>query len=72
MIKTFCDKSTAAIFLGQFVKTLPQEIQGRARERLGQVHAAVLVEDLRLPPSNQLEALKGDRKGQWSIRINRQ
>lgn len=54
------------------MKTLPHEIQLRARERLDQVHAAVVVDDLRLPPSNQLEALKGARKGQWSVRINRQ
>jgi proteic killer suppression protein len=72
VIKTFSDKSTAAIFSGKFVKTLPHEIQPRARERLDQVHAAVVVDDLRLPPSNQLEALKGARKGQWSVRINRQ
>lgn len=72
VIKTFSDKPTSAVFAGHFVKTLPQEIQGRARERLIQIHAAAMIEDLRLPPSNQLEALKGDRKGQWSIRINRQ
>jgi proteic killer suppression protein len=72
VIKAFSDKSTAAIFAGKFVKTLPHEIQLRARERLDQVHAAVVVDDLRLPPSNQLEALKGVRKGQWSVRINLQ
>jgi proteic killer suppression protein len=72
MIKTFSDKSTAAIFAGHFVKTLPHGIQLQARERLDQVHAAVVVDDLRLPPSNQLEALKGGRKGQWSVRINQQ
>ena len=40
--------------------------------RLTQIEAATRIEDLRLPPSNRLEALKGDRKGQWSIRINDQ
>ena len=40
--------------------------------RLTQLHAAARVDDLRNPPSNHLEALKGDRKGQWSIRINEQ
>lgn len=40
--------------------------------RLNQLHAATRLEDLRLPPSNRLEALSGDRAGQWSIRINRQ
>lgn len=40
--------------------------------RLTQLHAASRIDDLRFPPSNRLEALKGDRKGQWSIRINDQ
>ena len=40
--------------------------------RLTQLHAATRIEDSRLPPSNQLEALKGGRKGQWSIRVNKQ
>jgi proteic killer suppression protein len=40
--------------------------------KLNAIDAAVQLEDLRLPPSNQLEPLKGDRKGQWSIRINDQ
>ncbi len=48
------------------------EIRVRAAMRLTQVNAATRVEDLRLPPSNQLEALKGARKGQWSIRVNAQ
>lgn len=45
---------------------------GRVAMRLNQMHAATRVEDLRLPPSNQLEKLSGDREGQWSIRINGQ
>ena len=53
-------------------RCLPQEIQPRAGRRLTQLNAATLIEDLRLPPSNRLEALKADRKGQWSIRINDQ
>ena len=40
--------------------------------RLTQLDAATRIDDLRLPPSNQLEALKGSRKGQWSIRVNQQ
>lgn len=40
--------------------------------RLTQLDAATRIDDLRLPPSNHLEALKGDRKGQWSIRVNTQ
>jgi proteic killer suppression protein len=53
-------------------KKLPGEIQERAFLRLRQLHAADLLADLRLPPSNRLESLSGDLKGFWSIRINQQ
>lgn len=72
MIRTFANKATAAVFASQFVNSLPHEIQRAALRRLRALDAAVAVEDLRAPPSNRLEALKGDRKGQWSIRINEQ
>ncbi|MBF0311444.1 MAG: type II toxin-antitoxin system RelE/ParE family toxin [Magnetococcales bacterium] len=72
MIKTFSDKKSAALFMGQFVKGIPIEICTRARKRLIQLHSALSVEDLRLPPSNRLEKLAGDREGQWSVRINDQ
>lgn len=72
MIKTFADKATAAVFTGQFVKNLPREIQRGALRKLQAIDAAVSVEDLRVPPANRLEALKGNRRGQWSIRINDQ
>ncbi|MFC5473198.1 type II toxin-antitoxin system RelE/ParE family toxin [Paraherbaspirillum soli] len=72
MIKTFADKATAAIFTAQFVKTLPREIQRVAIRKLQMLDAAIAIEDLRTPPSNHLEALKRNRKGQWSIRINAQ
>jgi proteic killer suppression protein len=49
---------------------LPAEIHKRAAMRLMQLDAATRVDDLRLPPSNRLEALRHDRSGQWSIRIN--
>jgi proteic killer suppression protein len=49
---------------------LPAEIHKRAAMRLTQLDAATRVDDLRLPPSNRLEALRHDRSGQWSIRIN--
>ena len=58
--------------MGQFVKAMPPEIVMRARTRLLQIHHALRVDDLRLPPSNRLERLVGDREGQWSIRINKQ
>lgn len=53
-------------------RRVPTEIRVRAAMRLTQLNAATSVEDLRVPPSNQLEALKGARKGQWSIRVNAQ
>jgi proteic killer suppression protein len=51
---------------------LPPEIHARAAMRLTQLNAATTINDLRVPRSNRLEALKHDRKGQWSIRINDQ
>ncbi|MCY3952076.1 MAG: type II toxin-antitoxin system RelE/ParE family toxin [bacterium] len=51
---------------------MPADIQRRARVRLQRVVAAAAVADLRVPPSHRLEALRGDRKGQYSIRINDQ
>jgi proteic killer suppression protein len=72
MIKSFADKRTAAIFAGYAVRGLPAQIQGRARAKLLAVDAARQVEDLRVPPGNRLEALHGDRQGQYSIRINDQ
>ena len=71
-IKNFKDKEAERIFKGYFSKKLPQQIQRKARMRLVQLHTAASVEDLRLPPSNHLEQLSGDRKGQHSIRINNQ
>ena len=53
-------------------RRVPTEIRKRAAMRLLQLNAATRIEDLRLPPSNRLERLHGDRAGQWSIRINDQ
>jgi proteic killer suppression protein len=72
MIKTFADKSTAAIFQGYFVRKLPTEIQQTARRKLKQIDVVATVDALRIPPGNRLEPLKGNRLGQWSIRINDQ
>ena len=72
MIKNFADKRTAALFAGYSVKTLPNQIQGRARAKLLAVDAAKQLDDLRVPPGNRLEALHGDRRGQHSIRVNDQ
>ena len=57
---------------GRITITLPPEIFERASMRLMQLDSATRIEDLRLPPSNRLEALTHDRAGQWSIRINDQ
>jgi proteic killer suppression protein len=72
MIRTFGDKVTAALFTGRTVKALPPPVHKRAREKLDLLHHAQSLNDLRVPPANQLEKLAGNRRGQWSIRINRQ
>lgn len=72
MIRSFKNKDTEAVFEGEFVKGLDGQIQQRAREKLKYLDSAAGLRDLMVPPSNQLEALKGDRKGQYSIRINKQ
>ena len=72
MIQSFADKVTAAIFAGQEVRRLPPPVQETARRKLKLIDAAVSLESLRVPPGNRLEALRGDRRGQWSIRINDQ
>ena len=72
MIESFKDKRTAALFLGHAVKGLPPEIAQRAFDKLRLLHAASSLDDLRAPPSHRLEKLRGDRRGQWSIRINDQ
>lgn len=72
MIESFADKRTAAVFMGHEVRSLPREIQDAARRKLKIIDAAPSLDALRAPPGNRLEALKGDRRGQWSIRINGQ
>ncbi|MDD3288522.1 MAG: type II toxin-antitoxin system RelE/ParE family toxin [Alphaproteobacteria bacterium] len=70
MIGSFKCKETAKIWEGRVSRQLPRAIQERALRKLRQLDAAVLVDDLKNPPSNHLEVLKGNRKGQMSIRIN--
>jgi proteic killer suppression protein len=72
MIKVFRDKEAEKVFNGRFSKKLPQGIQRVAERKLIMLHRAETLNDLRVPPSNRLEALKGNRKGQHSIRINAQ
>ena len=72
MIKTFRDKETEKIFNRLLSRKLPQNIQHFARRKLVVLDAATELNALRVPPGNRLEALKGNRKGQHSIRINDQ
>jgi len=72
MIKSFKDKETEKLFLGRFSARLPQAIQRAAAIKLEVLNAATVLETLRIPPSNYLEALHGDREGHHSIRINKQ
>ena len=72
VIKNFVHTETERLFLTGKSRRLPPDILRRALMRLTQLHAAIVVDDLRMPPSNRLEALGGDRAGQWSIRINDQ
>ncbi len=70
MIRSFADRETERVWQGLWSRRLPAEIQDIALRKLQFVEAATEVTDLRVPPGNSLEALKKDRKGQWSIRIN--
>jgi proteic killer suppression protein len=72
MIRSFKCKETEKIFHRERSRRLPGDMQKIAIRKLWMVDAAVHLNDLRMPPHNCLEALKGDRKGQHSIRINRQ
>ena len=72
MIRSFSDAETERFYTTGRSRRFPPEIRLRAAMRLTQINAATQIEDLKQPPSNRLEALKADRKGQWSIRINDQ
>ena len=71
MIRSFADRDTEQIFLDFRVRRF-SSIERSARRKLLLLHGADNLDDLRVPPGNRLEALKGDRKGQYSIRINDQ
>lgn len=72
MIRTFADKEAEKLWQGTPSRKLPTDIQQVARRKLRMLNNAATLDDLRVPPANRLEALKGDRKGQHSIRINDQ
>jgi len=72
VIRSFASSETERFFTTGKSRRLPPEIRTRAAMRLIQLNAATTLDDLRFPPSNRLEALKHDRRGQWSILINDQ
>lgn len=72
MIRSFACKETEALFCRNRVKKIPINIQSVALRKLRMLDAAINLDDLKIPPGNRLEQLKGDRKGQYSIRINDQ
>ncbi len=74
MIASFKDKESEIIWKGRFSKKikLPSQLHNIARRKLRMIAAATALEALKVPPNNRLEALKGSREEQWSIRINDQ
>lgn len=72
MIRSFRSAETETIWQGRRSRRLPPDIQPVALRKLMMLNRARTLQDLRVPPANRLEPLKGARAGQWSIRINRQ
>lgn len=72
MIKSFRDRDTERLFRREPVKKLGADVQRVALRKLRMLDAAMILDDLRLPPGNRLEKLRGDRKRQHSIRVNQQ
>ena len=72
MIRDFADREAEKLWQGTPSRRLPGDIQQVARRKLRMLNSATTLDDLRIPPANRLEVLKGGRKGQHSIRINDQ
>jgi proteic killer suppression protein len=72
MIKTYADKTTEQIANGETPRRVHKQVAQKALMRLVQIDNAVTLDDLKLPQSNCLEKLRGDREGQYSIRVNKQ
>jgi toxin HigB-1 len=72
MIRSFGTKDTNSIWRGFQVRRFPRDVQAVTRRKLRMLNNAVRLTDLLIPPGNRLEALKGDRRGQHSIRVNDQ
>ena len=71
MIVSFADKGTANVFHGVRDGSFPRQLLQRARGKLDRINSAASLHDLRVPPGNRLERLKGDRQDQYSIRVSR-
>ena len=72
MIRSFRSKDTERLFNRERAKNLPTDLQRVALRKLRMLHRSKTLQDLRVPPANRLERLKGERAGQYSIRINDQ
>ena len=72
MIRSFADRETERLFARTPGRRFPADLQRVMLRKLVQVDAAERLDDLRVPPGNRLEALKGERRGQHSIRVNDQ
>ena len=72
MIKSFQDKDTERVFHQEFTKRIPRDIARIGLRKLIMIDVAESLLDLKAPPANHLEPLKGDLFGKWSIRINNQ
>ena len=75
MIKNFADKTARDVYDGtnsRYSRKLPRELHAKAQRLFDQINAAPSLEFLRVPPSNRLEKLVGNMKGEWSLRINNQ
>jgi proteic killer suppression protein len=72
VIRSFSCGETERVFRGERSRRLPPDIQNTARRKLEYLHRSRTLQDLQMPPGNRLEALKGERAGQHSIRVNNQ
>ncbi len=71
MIRGFANRETRNVFDGVAERAFPARILERARRKLDRIHYAAEIDDLRVPPGNRLEKLRGNREGQHSIRVSR-